>query len=211
MDGNLRWSKKNNISMNETYRIGVENLLNLSKFAFEESGISHISAFALSTHNLQRSKAVIKLIFNLLDEYLDKFINHSENYNFRIFFIGDFSIFNQNLYNKILTINELKKKHKKTLIIAINYSGKNDLKNAFIQSNINNNQKNMEKYLSTYDFPDPDVLIRSGGYNRLSDFFLYQCSFTEFFFTKKLWPDLKKNYIKKIINEFSNIERKFGK
>lgn len=210
MDGNLRWSKKNNISLNQTYKLGVEKLLKLSKFLFEKHNISHISTFALSTHNLNRSKTLIKSIFNILENYLDEFIVNSDKYNFRIFFIGDFSIFSKDIKSKILKINNIKEKHNKTLIIAINYSGREDLNHAFNQS-LNKNNKNIEKYLSISKFSDPDVLIRTGGYSRLSDFFLYQCSFTELFFTKTLWPDLNKNYLNKVINNFSNLERKFGK
>ena len=210
MDGNLRWSKINNLNINQTYKIGIENLLKLSKFLFEKHNVECVSAFALSTHNLLRSKTVIRSIFNILEEYLDEFIVNSNNYDFRVFFIGEFSIFNEDVRSKILKINNLKNKHNKTLIIALNYSGRDDLNQASI--NVLKNEKNtIGKYLSTSKFSDPDVLIRTGGYNRLSDFFLYQCSFTELYFTKTLWPDLNKTYLNRIINKFSKLERKFGK
>ena len=106
----------------------------------------------------------------------------------------------------------MNKHSEKQLIIYLNYSGKDDIISAVKSlKNLNRiNDKIIKKALLSSDIPDPDMLIRSGGYNRLSDFFLYQVTFTDFFFTKVLWSDIKKSHIKKFINQFNKIDRKFG-
>ena len=104
-------------------------------------------------------------------------------------------------------------KFTKTLIILLNYSGQDDVINSINQINkkkIKPNKTNFEKNLLLNSVPNPDILIRTGGYSRISNFMLYQISFTDLFFLKKLWPDLKKNDVKKIINNYRKINRKFG-
>ena len=117
------------------------------------------------------------------------------------------------MVNKINDLNLINNKNKKTLFILINYSGQDDILNSVIQIDklkLKPNKANFEKNLFLSDVPNPDILIRTGGYHRISNFMLYQLSFTDFFFLKKLWPDLKKNDVKKIINNFKKINRKFG-
>jgi len=211
MDGNNRWSKKNNADLESSYKRGVDNLLKHAEYCFLYHKVKFVSAFALSSHNLSRSKKIISPIFKLLDIYLDEFLSSTDKYKFNIKFIGNFEIFNSETKTKLKTINN-KKNYTKTLIIALNYSGSTDIINA---SNMFFNNKNKKltyaNFLSTSEFPNPDLLIRTGGYKRLSDYFLFQISFTEFFFLNTLWPDFNKKSINKIIEKYLKIERKFGK
>ena len=117
-----------------------------------------------------------------------------------------------NIINKIKNIEKNKYKLKKKLVIYLNYSGKDDIFNSIKSLNtLKNLTKNkLQSNLSSAGIPDPDILIRTGGFKRISDFMLYQISFTELFFKKKLWPDINKSDIKKIIKEFYRIDRKFG-
>lgn len=211
MDGNKRWSKKNKINLNEAYKYGVDKLLKVAEHCFFTHNINFVSTFALSTHNLSRSKKVISPIFKLLDLYLNEFLNNKDKYKYNIRFIGNLEIFNNDTIVKLDKINKTKN-HDKTLIIALNYSGSEDIIKA---SNLFKNNKNKKlsflDFLSTSQYPNPDLLIRTGGYQRLSDYFLFQISFTEFFFLKTLWPDFKLKSIYTIINKYSKIERKFGK
>ena len=210
MDGNNRWSQKNNTTKTLSYKKGVNKILTLSKFIFTEYKVPYVSAFALSSHNLNRSKNFISIIINTIKQFLieyDKF-----DIDYKIKFIGDLSFIND---SKIIA--DLKKietnniASKFTLIVFINYSGTTELNNAAkLISKIKHKDFNLRSYLMTSDLPDPDILIRSGGFSRISDFMLYQLSFTELFFIKKLWPDFKKNDLKKIINNFLKLERKFG-
>ena len=210
MDVNNRWSKKNNSTKIFSYKKGVNKILTLSKFIFTEYKVPYVSAFALSSHNLNRSKNFISIIINTIKQFLieyDKF-----DIDYKIKFIGDLSFINDSKIiadlKKIETNNSVSKF---TLIVFINYSGTTELNNAAkLISKIKYKDFNLRSCLMTSDLPDPDILIRSGGFSRISDFMLYQLSFTELFFIKKLWPDFQKNDLKKIINNFLNLERKFG-
>ena len=211
MDGNNRWSKYNNTNLTQSYKNGVKNLLNTAEHCFFNHNINYVSAFALSSHNLSRSKKVISPILKLLDLYLDEFLSNPGKYKYNIRFIGNLDAFNSKIKIKLIKINN-KNDHSKTLIIALNYSGSVDIINASKLFIKNKNKKlTYTNFLSTSEFPNPDLLIRTGGYQRLSDYFLFQISFTELFFSKILWPDFKIKSLNIIINKFIKIERKFGK
>lgn len=211
MDGNNRWSKKKNLSLNITYKKGVKKLIDLSNYCFLNHGITYISAFALSSHNLSRSKILLNSIFKILEEFINEFLINNHKYNFNIIFIGNFTIFNKNIRYGINKINN-SKIHKNNLIIALNYSGTEDIENASKLFNQNKNSKlKFHNFLRTSAFPNPDIIIRTGGFQRLSDFFLFQSSFTELFFSKSLWPDFSIKQIDSILKNFLNIKRKFGK
>ena len=209
MDGNYRWSKKNNKPKYDSYKLGANKLLELTKFIFNKYDISFVSAFALSKHNLKRGSSIVKIIKSVLYEFIE--LNKGNNkHNFNILFKGNLNIFPKKLVNDLQNLENSKFKH--NLVIYLNYSGKDDILSA-TKSLIRStkiNDKNFKKFLKSSSIPDPDILIRTGGFKRLSDFFLYQVSFTEFFFTKILWPDLKKTNIKNFIKQFNKIDRKFG-
>ena len=210
MDGNNRWSIKNNHNKYTTYKKGALNLINLTNFIFENFDSKYVSAFALSKYNLNRSKNLISILKKILLEFLNDMIDNNENINFNIKFIGEKNFLNSKIINKINNLEKLKKNNGKFLIIFINYSGKDDIKQASYKYNLKNKNSKFENFLSTKNIPDPDILIRTGGFSRLSDFMIYQSSFTELFFTKKLWPDLKNNDLSKIFHKYLNTERKFG-
>ena len=211
MDGNNRWSKKKNLSLNITYKKGVKKLIDLSNYCFLNHGITYISAFALSSHNLSRSKVLLNAIFKILEEFINEFLINNHKYKFNIIFIGNFAIFNKNIRYGINKINN-SKIHKNNLIIALNYSGSEDIENASKLFNQNKNSKlKFHNFLLTSAFPNPDIIIRTGGFQRLSDFFLFQSSFTELFFSKSLWPNFSIKSLDSILKNFLNIKRKFGK
>jgi len=205
MDGNNRWAKKNSLSFIEGYRRGANKLLSITNFIFKEYSVNYISAFALSKNNLSRPKKIINSIKSVLNNSLNDLDDH--NLEFDIQFVGDFNFLNNDIKKKISNINK-KKKYKKKLIIFLNYSGKDEIINA--SKYANSDQKIFEKNLFTNNIPDPDILIRSGGFSRLSNFMLYQIAFTELFFSKKLWPEIQPHDIKKIITKYNLIDRKFG-
>ena len=214
MDGNNRWSKKNKITKFNAYRKGCNNLIRLSEYIFENTKSKYISAFALSKNNLNRSKSLISTLKKVLINFLDKKLNSKLKYNYNVKFIGDTSFLSLEIRRKIQEVENLKKNSSKFLFIFINYSGRDDITQAAKNYSIfNKNRKKKIKYhnfLLTKNIPDPDILIRTGGYQRLSDFLLFQTSFTELFFTSKLWPDLSANDLIKIFKKFNLIERKFG-
>jgi len=213
MDGNNRWSKKNNIDKFNGYKKGANTLINLTNYIFENTNTRYISAFALSKNNLNRSKNLISTLKKVLIEFLDKTITDNINSKFNIRFIGDKKFLSKEINNKINIIERSKINSKNYLIIFINYSGKSDIDQAahkYYSNKKNYNNYLLKDFLLTKNIPDPDLLIRSGGFSRLSDFIIYQSTFTELFFTKKLWPDLTKKDLLNIFNKYYAIERKFG-
>ncbi len=211
MDGNNRWSKKNSKSKIESYSKGAQKLLMISKKIFDNYNVEYISAFALSNNNLNRTKSLI----DILKKILLNFLNDEQSIlklNFQIIFLGDLKFVGKDLIKKITKIQNINQSKKQKLIIFLNYSGRKDI-NLFYAKNINSSFFNLNlisKHLLTKNIPDPEILIRTGGYQRISDFMLYQIAFTELFFLKKLWPDISSTDVTKIINNYKSINRKFG-
>ena len=205
MDGNNRWSKKNSISKYDSYKRGASKLFSLSNEIFSNTNVDTISAFALSKNNLQRSSNALKVIKDILFESLIEFEKNSKNFD--LIFIGDFNFLEKKIKNKINMINK-NQLFKKKLLVYLNYGGREDIQQA---SKLKKNKNIFEKNLLTFGFSNPDILIRTGGFKRISNFLLYQLAFTELFFLNKLWPDISNSDIKKIISQFNKIERKFGK
>ncbi len=211
MDGNNRWSKKNKISKFDSYKYGAKKLLEITEFIFENYEINYISAFALSKHNFKRGSVLIDIIKKVLNDFLDP-TKKKNHYKFRVIFKGNLNFLPNKIVENLKKFERNNLKTKKKLIIYLNYSGKDDIiyaSKALSRMKIFDKKKYHEQ-LSSSGIPDPDILIRSGGYQRISDFMLYQISFTELFFTKKLWPNIKKNDVKKFIEKFNKIDRKFG-
>lgn len=211
MDGNNRFSKKNNISLFESYKFGADNLLKICEFIFDNYKTNYISAFGLSHNNTKRPKRILQNILKVLDFFLEKKIYQKKSCNFNILFNGDLSFFSNETIKKINNFMASQKRYKKKLIIYLNYSGQIDIINAANKINKQNfNFKNFKNSLLTKNYIDPDLLIRTGGHQRISDFFLFQIAFTELYFIKKLWPEFNKSDVKKIFLDFKNVERKFG-
>ena len=211
MDGNNRWSIKNKRSKYDSYKNGAKKLIEITKFIFDNYDINYVSAFALSKHNFKRGSSIINIIEKVLNDFLIQNLNKN-NFNFRFSFRGDLTFLPKKIFKGIKDLEKINIKSKKHLIIYLNYSGKEDIISAAKSlKNTNKITYNIyKKNLKSFHIPDPDMLIRSGGFQRLSDFLLYQISFTDFFFTKTLWPDIKKSQIKKYIYQFKYLERKFG-
>ena len=211
MDGNNRWSKKNSISKYESYKKGAEKLIEVSNFIFNNYNINYVSAFALSKHNFKRGSVLIDIIKNVLIDFLEP-SNETNNFKFRVLFKGNLNFLPSKIVERLKKFQNNNLKSKKTLIIYLNYSGKEDITNALKTLSLSNNLniKNLDNHLSSAGIKDPDILIRTGGFQRISDFMLYQISFTELFFTSKLWPSIKNKDITKFIEKFNKIDRKFG-
>ena len=211
MDGNNRWSKKKGLNKFQSYSKGANNLIQLTSSIFKKTSVNYITAFALSSNNLNRSKNIIDTILNILDINIDKAL--TEKINFSISIRGDHNFLSTNLKKKIKQLELRSSSHKKKLIILMNFSGRNDIIETINKINSSQksiNTKNFYKYSILSGIPDPDLLIRTGGYQRISDFLLFNISFTELFFTKKLWPDLRYFDVERYINQYKKIERKFG-
>ena len=211
MDGNNRWSKINRLTKYQSYSKGAENLLQLANDIFFKTKVNYITAFALSANNLKRSKSLINTIIKILDFNLDQALKKKNNFSISI--RGDLRFLSSDLKKKIESLDKNTIDNNKKLIILLNYSGRQDIIETSLKI-INSKKKiNLENFAITSilsGLPDPELLIRTGGFQRISDFLLFNISFTELFFSKKLWPDFKYSDVLKIIDRFNKIERKFG-
>ena len=212
MDGNGRWGIKNKNSRNAGHKQGLTTVDQVIKTSIKQK-IKFLTLFAFSTENWKRPKKEIIYLFRLLENFLKKRINylHKQNIKLRIIGVKNFS----NNLNNLLKSAEKKTSKNSVLQInlALNYGSKSELINALKILKKNNeviNEKNINKYLHTSGIPDPDLLIRTGNTNRLSNFLLWQLSYSEIFFEKKLWPEFKESDYLKIINKFKKVKRNYG-
>ena len=216
MDGNRRWAVLNNRPSYEGHRFGADNLWNVIK-DIDNYSINYLTLFVFSTENWKRSQKEILFLLALLEKFLDDLESKIEDYNYKIRFIGDFSEFSKKIQQKILYINKITyKKPGMTITLALNYGGRYDIVCA-----INNILKNSDKlkHIKQEDFkdftlnasiPDPDLLIRTGGEKRLSNFLLWDLAYTELIFLPDFWPDFNKSLLDKCLKDYSKRTRKYG-
>ena len=213
MDGNGRWGLKKKNNRNEGHKAGINAIEKIIKESLNHK-IKFLTLYTFSTENWKRPKKEINFLFKLLENFLIKKINILIKNNIKLKVIGDKKVFSKKI-NVLLKSSENKtiKNDKLQINLALNYGSKNELINAIKiidKKKIEFNEKNISKNLYTKGIPDPDILIRTGNTNRLSNFLLWQMAYTEIFFEKKLWPDFNENDFKKIIKKFKNLKRNFG-
>tara|TARA_Y100000816_G_scaffold187805_1_gene136607 strand:- start:18262 stop:18963 length:702 start_codon:yes stop_codon:yes gene_type:complete len=218
MDGNNRWAKSRGLSSKEGHKEGVKKARLVVECALENK-IDFLTLFAFSTENWLRDevevKDLISLFFEALEEQTPKLIDE----NVKLNFIGDISRFNKKLIGQIERSEKDTKKYipKLNLIIAASYGGRWDILNAANKfysdsknKNLNLDESNLQNYLETKNYPDPDLIIRTGGEKRLSNFYLWQSSYSELYFSEKYWPDFEKGDFKIAIEDFYKRKRKYG-
>ena len=212
MDGNGRWGLKHKKSRNAGHRAG----LNAVEVVIKESiknNIKYLTLFAFSTENWKRPKKEINYLFSLLENFLKNKIENLHKKKIKLQIIGN-KKFSSNL-NKLLIKSEKKTKKNNVLQInlALNYGSKFELIEAFKKLQKSKKaltEKNFKQYLQTKNIPDPDILIRTGNTQRLSNFLLWQIAYSEIFFEQKLWPDFNRKDYNRIIKKYKKIKRNFG-
>ena len=213
MDGNGRWGIKHKQSRNAGHRAGlkpVESVIN----ECIKIDIKYLTLYTFSSENWKRPQKEINFLFNLLENFLKNKINNLIKKDIKIKFIGEINKLPFKL-KKLIKISESKTSNNPGLQInvALNYGSKIELINSIRTINKKKqkiNEKNINKNLFTKNIIDPDILIRTGNTQRLSNFMLWQLSYTEIFFEKKLWPDFSINDFRKILMRFKSIKRNFG-
>ena len=213
MDGNGRWGLKFKNSRNAGHKAGLKTVEKIIKETIKQD-ISFLTLFAFSTENWKRPRKEINYLFSLLENFLINRIEELHNQNIKLKIIGS-KKFSPRL-NKLLNDSEKKtsKNTKLQINLALNYGSKSELINAIKKMKKNKNsitEKNLSKNLQTKNIPDPDLLIRTGNTKRLSNFLLWQLAYSEIFFEKKLWPAFNEKDYNRIIKEYKNIKRNFGK
>ena len=214
MDGNGRWALNRRKSRNYGHQQGLRTIEKIVDYSIKEK-ISYLTLFTFSSENWKRPKTEVNFLFKLLENYFKKNLLKVIKNGIKVKIIGNKSKFASNLRKIIkLAENKTKKNKKISLQLALNYGSKDEIINSLkniIKKKQKITTKNFEQNLYTAGFPDPDILIRTGGKKRLSNFLLWQMAYTEIFFIDKMWPDFNKNDLKKILNKFRNIKRNFGK
>jgi undecaprenyl diphosphate synthase len=220
LDGNGRWAKKKLMPRNYGHTQGSKNVEKICEDAYK-MGIKYLTVYAFSTENWKRPKDEVDALMKLLNTYLETSIKTSTKNNMRVRVIGDKSKLNNDIKRSIDQLEEASKNNTGlNFQVAINYGGRDeiirtikslvqDVKENKIQID-HIDEKLFEQYLDTVDIPDPDLLIRTSGEQRLSNFLLWQSAYTEFYFTDVLWPDFNKKELLKAVEYYSARNRKFG-
>lgn len=221
MDGNGRWAKKRGMPRTFGHKKGAENVVKITR-SMKESGVKYLTLYAFSTENWQRSKDEVDALMQLLNEYLDKELKEIMENNVRIVFIGERYMLSDTIQQKMHYLEEESAKNSDlTLCIALSYGSRQEILSAVksIVQKVQNNQINIDDIdqeifateLYTKGIPDPDILIRTSGEQRISNYLLWQIAYTELFFTDTLWPDFSKEELLEIIKKFASRERRYGK
>tara|TARA_B100000886_G_scaffold334371_1_gene289798 strand:+ start:1391 stop:2062 length:672 start_codon:yes stop_codon:yes gene_type:complete len=212
MDGNGRWGIKHKNSRNLGHKEGLKTVEMVMKYCIKKQ-IKFLTLYAFSTENWKRPLKERNYLFNLLEIYLKEKLEKINNEKIRIKILGEknFSKKLNNLLN--FAENKTKKNTKLQINLALNYGSKKEIVYAFNKLNKKKriSENDVKNNLFTKDVPDPEILIRTGNTQRLSNFLLWQVAYTEIFFEKKLWPDFNSEDLNRIIKKFKNIKRNFGK
>lgn len=216
MDGNGRWAKRRFLPRTMGHRAGMEALHKVVKGA-SELGIEYLTVYAFSTENWKRDKKEVNALMELAVEYFVKELDELHKNNVKLNLIGDRSRLPEKVQEAALEMeNKTRNNTGLVLNVALNYGGRDELVHA-VQSILKNNispeevnENLINQYLYTAGQPDPDILVRTGGEKRLSNFLLWQNSYAEFIFTDDWWPDCDKAFLERVIEEYQNRDRRFG-
>ena len=220
MDGNRRWAKEHHLPAIAGHSRGAEVLKKISKYC-NKINLKYLTVYAFSTENWSRSTVEVNALMMLFRKYIKDFMTEFENENMKIRFIGDLSAFSEDIVEGIEMVqNQTKNRTGLNLNIAMNYGGKNEIVNAakslckkvkLNEVKIEDiNEEIFENELYTKSQPNVDLMIRTADEKRLSNFMLWQCAYSEFFFTDVFWPDFSSDLLDDIINDFFKRTRRFG-
>ena len=213
MDGNGRWGIRKKKSRNYGHSEGVKVVEKIIEAAIFNK-IKHLTLYTFSTENWKRPKKEILFLIYLLEKYVDEQFNRLAEKRIKLNIIGNINKFPNSLKKKLKQAEKITRNNNSIQInLALNYGSKEEIIIAIkkiLNSSGKVNEKNISQNLYTKDIPDPEILIRTGNRYRLSNFLLWQSSYTEIFFIKKLWPDFNKKDFQKILLKFKSMRRNFG-
>jgi len=221
LDGNGRWAKQKKMPRNYGHSVGSKNVEKIAEEAYR-IGIKHLTVYAFSTENWNRPKEEVDALMKLLGSYLKDCLKTSSKNNMKVRIIGDILRLDEEMQNRIRELEEVSAKNTGlNFQVALNYGSRDEMirgiKNLAIDVKTGKiNLKDIDEtlftnYLDTKGIPDPDLLIRTSGEQRLSNFLLWQLAYTEFYFTDVLWPDFNKKELMKAMEYYNSRDRRFGK
>ena len=212
MDGNGRWAQRKGLPREFGHSHGAETLRKVMEYC-SEIGLRVLTVYAFSTENWKRPKSEVNAIIKLLGRYVDEFERDMEKYNLSLRFIGDISAFDEKLQNRIKNLEEKSKNNRFLLNIAFNYGGRNEIvyaANKLAKQGVEITEDSLSSALYTSHCPDPDLIIRTGGDLRISNFLLWQAAYAELYFTNVLWPNFGKEELNAAIKDFYSRKRRYG-
>ncbi len=218
LDGNGRWAKKRGLPRTAGHAAGSEQFRKIATYC-KNIGVDYLTVYAFSTENWSRPEEEVKKIMQLLDRYLAEAIDTMERDKIKMKILGDVSGLSEELQKKIEETNEISSRYEGFQAnICLNYGGRDEIVKAArkyaedVKNGAANDidEKGFGGYLYSAGIPDPDLLIRPGGEKRISNFLLWQCAYSEFYFTDVLWPDFTTEELDKAIEDFNSRDRRFG-
>ena len=220
LDGNGRWAKKRGLPRTAGHAVGAENFRKIATYC-KNIGVEYLTVYAFSTENWKRPPEEVKTIMKLLKNYLQEAIDTMERDHIKMKVLGDVTELNDELREMVERTNEISRRYEGFQAnICLNYGGRAEIVNAARRyaedlaagkADAELTEEGFSSYLYSAGIPDPDLLIRPGGEKRLSNFLLWQCAYSEFYFTDVLWPDFTPEELEKAIGEFQRRDRRFGK
>jgi len=216
MDGNGRWAKKRRLPRLAGHRAGMKNIRQVAE-CFADYGVKYLTLFAFSTENWSRPRREVQWIMRILEEVIERETINLHKDGAKLMHLGDLDVFSESLQQKVKYAIELTKHNTRgTLCIAFNYGGRGEIVEAakrIVRDGIpaeNMDEPLFSNYLYTAGIPDPDLIIRTGGEMRISNFLLWQAAYSEYYFTNTLWPDFSGEDIEKALIAYNQRERRFG-
>ena len=214
MDGNGRWAKKRGMPREYGHRFGADVFKKVMEHC-SKKGIEAVTFYVFSTENWKRPQKEVDAIMKLLRNYLDDCETQLEKYEVRFVFLGDKSVFPEEMRNKMIKIEEMSANNKRIVNLALNYGGRDELVNAFRKLSLDKRGEDITEAditgaLYTKDSPELDLIVRTGGDMRISNFLLWQAAYAELYFTDTLWPDFTTDDVDKAIEVFMSRKRRFG-
>ncbi len=213
MDGNGRWAKKRGLPREMGHRSGAEAFRKIAEYCFEKE-IEAVTVYAFSTENWKRPQSEVDGIMRLLVDFLRDGLENAQRRNARVCFLGDTSRFSDEIRQLMEEICQKSKDYPQTLNIAINYGGRDDIVHAvntlISEGKTRITEDDISSRLYTAHQPDPDLIVRTGGEWRLSNFLTWQSTYSELYFTKTLWPDMTKKDVDEALDFFMTRQRRFG-
>ena len=219
MDGNGRWARQKNLPKSFGYKKGIESAQNIIKCS-KELGVKYLTLYAFSLENWQRPKEEIAKLMNMFREYLKKDIEELITEDIRIIFIGNHSRLDEDIKVAMKSAEDRSSQNRFCLVIAMSYGARDEITRSILKFNEKHNKESVNKnnieelfesIINPHQIPNPDLLIRTSGEKRLSNFLLWQIAYTELYFTNKCWPDFEKQDLLDSIDDFNKRERKYGK
>lgn len=217
LDGNGRWAKSKGMPRNYGHTMGAKNVETICKAA-GEMGIEYITMYAFSTENWNRPQSEVEALMKLLESYLKNCTKTADRNNMRVRVIGDISRLTPEFQQQIRALEEASAKNDGLkLQIAINYGARDELLRGMrrmfreVSSEDEITEERFSRYLDTHDLPDPDLMIRTSGEQRLSNFLLWQFAYSELYFTDVPWPDFTPEELRRAVEDYSGRDRRYGK